>query len=168
MAVAAMIGTGFAGTYSKSFKQPVIEEAVACFADNEFTFDVFATYQHADSSGYYTDGFGGGVGVNAFFARYFGIGVEGFWSEESAEDKVIHSVNGMAILRYPIDSICLAPYVFGGGGGIFNSINSEAYFAGAGLEYRWSPTMGVFGDGRYTWTEENDVAIYRLGLRFAF
>jgi len=169
---AAIAAPAFAGepvVTGKDYKQPVIEEVTPCFADTEFTIDAFGYYQSDATSGLYESGFGGGVGVNLFFARYFGIGIEGGWDEQSANgNTVIHNVSGSFIVRYPIDSICLAPYALVGAGGRFDGEQNATYHTGAGLEYRFSPHIGIFGDARYVWTDANDLVVIRTGLRFAF
>lgn len=79
---------------------------------------------------------GGGGDIKYFFARYFGVGVEGFglaghgtrynftnfglgeFSKESDEHWVGAAL-GTLTLRYPIGCSRFAPYVWAGGGGIF-------------------------------------------------
>jgi hypothetical protein len=68
----------FAGqqvTLGKTYK-PTITPAEACFADQELTIDAFGFYQDAESGSPYTDGWGGGIGVNYFFARHVGLGAK--------------------------------------------------------------------------------------------
>ncbi len=169
-AIAAITSSALAGTApaGKAFKQPVIDEVTPCFADNEFTVDAFAAYQMGNG-GYYDDGFSGGVGVNYFFARYFGIGAEAYWNDLGPDNTVIHAVNGMLLARYPIDSLCLAPYMMVGGGALMNGQNTAVGFLGSGLEYRMTESVGIFGDGRYQWNQgANDKIVWRMGLRFAF
>lgn len=176
LAGVAIASTSFAGSSyvasSKSYKQEETYVAPLCFQDTEFTLDLFGAYVQTDDNGrgVYTDGWGGGVGLNFFFARYFGIGVDGIWTDTASNSSIIHNVSGSFIIRFPIDTICLAPYVFGGGGGHFDSENNASAHAGAGLEYRATEKIGIFGDGRYTWVDDNagDFATYRLGVRFVF
>lgn len=153
---------------------------------------------------YFRDGSGGGVGANYFFAKYFGIGVEGNWWDGtrsgydgnlSTNDLVILSgpidpvalaaaakasntsvtvlsdgnlvlknkrafgnsnrsvanqVTGNLILRYPFEGpICWAPYIFGGGGGVFDGQNTGFGDIGIGVEFRITPNMGFFTDWRW-------------------
>lgn len=173
----ALLGTAVAGPQPVQHKQvfePAPAPAVSLFADEEFSFDVFGFRSLTRSGGGetgYRDAWGGGVGLNAFFARYFGIGVEGYWADMERGGSVVHSVSGSVILRAPIDldGFGLAPYAFGGGGGHFDSIRQGSGHAGAGIEFRFSPNMGVFTDGRYIWTSKtNDLGLVRAGLRFTF
>ncbi len=148
---------------------------------------------------YYRDGSGGGVGVSYFFFRYFGISVEGNWWEgvetrdtanyrkgshwtydktnknwksNTAHKSVAHQVTGNLVLRYPVElsNFCFAPYIFGGGGGVFNGSNVGFGDAGAGLEWRATQNFGVFADWRWNWTERgyNDFHSTRAGVRFVF
>ena len=104
-------------------------------------------------------------------------------------------MTGNVILRYPLDlkfpGFHLAPYAFGGVGGIFNENNTftrVATFgnqnrlnrrdtndevlgdAGVGLEYRFTPHIGLFGDARYNFVDgpKNNFLLTRFGVRFAF
>ena len=99
------------------------------------------------------------------------------------------------ILRYPLDikypGFHLAPYVFGGVGGLFNQNNTFTRIAtvghagrlnrrntddevlgdgGLGLEYRFTPRIGLFSDVRYNLVNgpTNNFLSTRFGLRFAF
>ena len=160
----------------------------------------------AKVSPYFRDGSGGGVGLNYFFARYFGIGVEGNWwegTQQSArgsasitdvvtlngvnagtaaavvanlnangisatqvdantllfgksknfnrvDKSVANQVTGSLILRYPFEGpICWAPYIFGGGGGVFDNQNTGFGHLGLGVEFRVTPYMGFFTDWRW-------------------
>ena len=202
---------------------------------------------------YFRDGSGGGLGLNYFFARYFGIGVEGNWWEgtqtsvrgdASVQDvvtltginagtanvvaaniraaggnvavldpstllfsksksfnrvdkKLANQVTGSLILRYPFEGpICWAPYIFGGGGGIFDHENVGFGHIGVGAEFRVTPYMGFFADWRWEFMSghnsnvndrvrdiareaglsnidinnrrNNDVNMTRVGVRFVF
>ena len=79
------------------------------------------------------------------------------------------------ILRMPIDSACLAPYAYVGGGYHGDGHNWASGHAGVGLEYRVVPNkIGVFVDGRWTYLgdrfEQADLNFWtvRAGLRLVF
>jgi hypothetical protein len=115
-------------------------------------------------------------------------------------------ITGDFILRLPLDdfwpSVHLAPYIFGGGGGLFtgaggNTINTPfpgvnnrfnnastnvsnnrgVGNVGGGLEYRFTPHIGLFGEAGYNWvgggnhnfnsSVKNFVQV-NFGLRYAF
>jgi hypothetical protein len=56
---------------------------------------------------------GAGVGLNHFFTRYFGIGGDAY--TENTGHRFVDNASGKFIGRFPIESIHLAPYVYGGG-----------------------------------------------------
>ena len=144
-----------------------MNRSILFFDEREWSFDLFGTYA-ATESGLYDDGFGGGVGVNYFFTRYLGVGIDGYWWDGSPAG-VVSSISGSLIGRLPMDELHLAPYVFAGGGGHFNSVDQASGHAGLGLEYRFTPNFALFSDGRYVFTDEtNDFGLIRFGVRFPF
>ncbi len=152
------------GKESKTMVPPPIP----CFRDHEFQLDVFGTYTNSLRNLGYQDGFGGGIGVNYFFTRNIGVGVDG-----SLYDGEVHGVwntTGSIIARFPIEGqICIAPYIYGGGGVRADGTTLGTVHAGGGLEWRVTPSIGIFGDVRYTWAENNNDALQsRVGVRFAF
>ncbi len=158
-------GTEYTPASSKSFKQPMIDTPAPCIPDSEFTLDVFGGYAFSDNDDAgeaYGDDFVIGAGLNYFFAKYYGLGAEYY----IIGDTPLHSVNGVFTLRFPMD--CWAPYVFGAAGLLTNGVSQFQGGAGAGLEYRIGQ-VGIFGDGRYMWTEEDtNYGVVRGGLRFSF
>ena len=188
---------------NKDYKQPA-PPATPCFRDQEFQVDLFGSFMnlpyldsHLFSDSHHSDtisrnGGGGGIGCNYFFLRYFGIGVDGDFDSNVGG---IANYTGKIILRLPIETggVCIAPYVFGGGGGestlddydngfflnrhgfhhvITTNDTFGAVMAGAGLEWRVTPKCGIFVEGRYTWTFDSakmgDNDRVRAGLRLAF
>lgn len=190
LAVIAVAASAFAGP--KDFKQTASQQF---FKDTEITLDAFYSYndgKHQDPGyadlidndpciikpQYLNDGSGGGVGVNYFFARYFGVGVEGNWwngardgMSEETHDKLVrngkvnsdgevdqnykksvaHQISGDLILRYPMEfcTFGLAPYIIGGGGVITDGSSVGFGDVGAGVEVRFTPSFGVFTDWRW-------------------
>src|SRR4051812_35735569 len=161
LAVASQAGTEISS--GKDVKSKIIPP-VHCFNDHELQVDIFGAYQVGegpDHAGPIRDhGWGGGIGINYFFSRYIGIGVEGYWIAAKTNQGQIreaafrdirreardlgldvdrdtffdvfdaiggdrfldndrttfHNIDGMLIFRLPIDEMCLAPYLFLGGG----------------------------------------------------
>lgn len=164
VASVALAGISFAG-------QPVVEKnykpvvPTTCFDDRELQVDLFGSF--TSSGGVNGEGFGGGLGVNYFFVRNFGIGVDG--DLRGADGSAVWETTGRLIARWPIDSACIAPYVFAGGGLIADGTTVGSWHAGGGLEWRASQKVGIFGEGRYTWgANDNDAAQARVGVRFLF
>jgi hypothetical protein len=204
--MAAVAATSaFAGTTTVS-KEVTPVEAPCLFRDNEFQIDAFGLgyfNQGGNDFNYYgfnIDGisgrpaWGGGLGINYFFSRYIGIGLEqdlyGRNSGNSPWDAgyTRWATIGNLFLRYPICSWNLAPYLMIGGGANYGStpkvdigngqrigtFNSGQGFGhvGGGLEYRFTETIGIFSDARYIYSGvaglANNNLMWRYGLRFAF
>ena len=142
-------------------------------------------------------GWGGGMDFTYFLPwKYAGFRFQGAGLDLSTRNLTVTSSNGSSrsgsgsaaagvitgdfILRLPLDdfwpSVHLAPYIFGGGGGLFtgaggNTINTRfpgvnnrfnnastnvsnnrgVGNVGGGLEYRVTPHIGLFGEAGYNW-----------------
>jgi hypothetical protein len=189
-ALAVMTVVGFAGTETytgpaaKEYKQV---QTPSCFSDHELQADVFGAYEvgkgpnHAGPIN--NHGWGGGVAVNYFFMRYFGLSAEGSWLEGHDNTSVnnegkstqFQSAVGNLIFRYPIDSWCIAPYVFAGGGATMDGSSWAVGDVGVGVEYRVLPNkLGIFADGRWNYYGDRDSHdnqnnfMFRLGTRLVF
>jgi hypothetical protein len=145
------------------------QAAEPCFKDTELQVDVFGSFTAPSSGSAHDDGFGGGIGVNYFFQRHFGVGIDGNVYNGGVQG--VFDVTARIIARYPLElgSFCLAPYVFGGGGVQTNGVTNGTWLAGGGLEWRATEQFGVFGEGRYTWgSADSDAAQARIGVRVVF
>jgi hypothetical protein len=162
LASSAFAGHEMAPT-GKGYEAPVDP----CFKDQEIQLDLFGSWVNTRQEG---SGFGGGIGVNFFFHRYFGVGVDGNLVDVS---NGLWTVSGSLIGRYPLElgGVCIAPYALIGGGGQWNGHSGGTMHAGGGLEWRATPAFGVFAEGRYTWeagSEGSDNARVSMGVRFVF
>lgn len=142
---------------------------------------------------YFRDGSGGGLGFSYYFMRYFGVGVEGNWWQgvnaggtgtlavtragvttittfSDAKHDTAQQFTGNVLIRYPFEgSICWAPYILGGGGGVWDGKSTGFGDVGVGAEYRVTPMIGLFTDWRWEFMcNRNDVNMTRAGIRFAF
>jgi hypothetical protein len=193
--LAVSASAGEAVTSSKEVVAPPPPPPTSYFRSNEFTLGVFGSY----GVGFYDNhraigehAWGGGIDGQYFPLQYLGFAVEGDFFNEIPHDRFGQTVTGNVILRLPLDdkfpSVHLAPYVFGGVGGIFNSDSSFTRVstfgfghrrgnedevlgdAGGGLEYRFTPHIGLFTDARYNWVNgpRNDYMLTRFGIRYAF
>jgi hypothetical protein len=149
------------------------------FTANDWPDDRYLGVDHA---------WGGGADIKFFFARYFGIGVQGFGLD--ARD-TIGAALGTLTLRYPIPCSRFSPYIYAGGGAIFNGTEIEAHgeegetdFSrtsrsgdtkavgqfGGGLEIRLTPHIGIIHD--FSWSiidgRDNNFGMVRTGINFAF
>ena len=118
-------------------------------------------------------GWGGGVGVNYFFTRNWGAGLEGYWLDAHG---AIHAVLGDLIYRYPFElerskgkPYGLAPYGLLSVGGQFDGMSGALFGIGGGLEARWCRNGAVFSDARWILHDHDlNYALIRLGVRFIF
>jgi hypothetical protein len=114
------------------------------------------------------DVFGGGLGVEYFFNQYFGVAGSAQWADPG--ESLVHNYSADLVLRYPITSLCIAPYIFGGGGVHTNSSTKMIARIGGGLDVRLWDANGIFADFTQTIPESeiDQYQIIRLGVKFAF
>ncbi len=118
---------------------------------------------------------GGGAGLNYFLTRNLGLGAD-FNMSSKTSGNLVDDVVGDVTLRLPLGNSGLAPYLIGSGGRGFSDLHGGnlyqwVYGGGVGLEFRWSPTMGVFSDARFFWGDKGtafDRLLIRAGLRVVF
>ena len=157
---------GYSAKGAKAPLAPAPLDPIPCFTAGEIQLDAFALYANPKGNGILSDGWGGGIGGSYFLNEYVGLMGRAYWWDA---DPVIHSITGSAILRYPFQSLCLAPYAYGGIGGHFDSVNQVGAHLGVGLEFRMTENIGVFADWNYTWADETeDWDVISFGLRFVF
>ena len=185
LSAVVLVNSGLAGETMMRSSKETHAPTTSCFADREWQIDLFGTYGFAANNQERILGdhaWGGGLGVNYFFQRYLGVGLEGILYDTSADALGSAALN--VFVRFPCESSCLAPYLYGGVGGVFNAEDRDKRLPGAddgeeallaghvgvGLEYRVRPNFGIFADGRYTFVDKgrNDFATARAGFRFAF
>ena len=164
LAAASLAVAGSDMKSSKNFKNEVAAPE-PCFSAGEAIFGLFGGYVFVDESlEGYDDSFGGGAELLYAVTNNIVVGGEYY----AFDDKPTHAANAVVQVRFPMD--CLAPYVFGTAGILVDGESTFAVGGGAGLEYRLSPKLGIFGDGRYVYGDGGDeTSIFvRAGLRFAF
>jgi hypothetical protein len=142
------------------------------YSANELTLDLFGSYNRDfrkfddlfDHTWRHGE-FGGGVGMNYFFTKYLGTGVDTFFQRRG---RLLSNVTGNLILRAPLGNSGVAPYVFGGAGWRDSEGPDELTAdGGVGIEFRPNAHVGIFTDIRYVWTDKTaDEGLIRLGLRF--
>ena len=147
------------------------------FTDQEFSLDLFGSYinpegefhevfEHNIRHGYW----GGGVGANYFITRELGVGADFNMSDKEGA-RLVDDVVGSVMLRFPIESIGLAPYLIGSGGRAISPIYQWTYGGGVGLDLRFNPTTGIFSDARYFFGDQGTIynrLLIRMGLRLIF
>jgi len=168
LAAAALTSAAFAGPVSyKNPKAPVMPPpppaGCDCFAPG-LAFGVFG--------GALIDGenaLGGGVLAEYAVSPYVALqGSYGLYATSPEH----HNFDAALILRYPITSICVAPYALLGGGFSTNSATAGHLTVGGGIEARFpgANCLGVFADGAYNFAGGSvaDYTIVRVGLKFPF
>jgi hypothetical protein len=142
---------------------------------NELSVDAFGTasigeytIQHLSNAGVrHNTQLGVGAGVSYFITRNIGIGGEAY--SENTTGAFIDSASANLTLRLPLGQSGFAPYVFGGGGHQFDM--AQLWFGqfGGGMEFRFTPHVGIFVDARAVVPNETRYyGVARLGMRFAF
>lgn len=144
------------------------------YTAQELSFDAFGSYLAGErkfnklfETNIRHGSWGGGVGLNYFFIRELGVGVDMNIPDNGGN--FIDSVSGSLIARWPLDPSGFAPYIFGGGGRGTDPVWEWQGHAGVGMEYRFNPATGIFVDGRYVWHDKSyDRLLLRAGLRLVF
>jgi len=169
-------------TSSKEMKQVEQAPCPTWYADNEFNVGVSLVY--APTTNEWREdrylgvdhGWGGAIDAKYFFARYFGVGIQGFGLSTNRDDidnffdddnnsDFAGGVLGTFTLRYPIPCTRFAPYVWAGLGGIWgggdNRFNPNVRIDrqrrnsddgrlmaqyGAGFEVRLTQRVGLTND----------------------
>lgn len=167
LAVFTLTATTHAGD-GKSFKDVLVEPAASVFADTEFQIDGFfqQTFGPSTQGNTINTGPGGGFGTNAIFARYFGVGVRNAWYSNDGHGD--YQLSGFAILRYPMETLKLAPYAMLGGGAGFGRSDYGYGLLGGGLEYRVSRNIGTFVDSTWLFGAPNNAVNLSTGVRLSF
>ena len=165
----ATAGTGYV-SYGASPKGPApmaVPSLCECFNANTANFSVFAAALFPETtSADFDDAVGGGVAMNYFFTE--NLGVEGSYALYNTESEV-HQLSASIILRLPIKSLCLAPYLIGGGSFHTDGVTQGTFHAGGGIDYRFANCVGLFADAQYNWADKTvDYTTVRGGLRVGF
>ena len=174
MSILAIAASTTAAVAGSDNKKEVVVEDVCKFRNNELQVDAFA------AGAFYKNGrpgWGGGLGLNYIFGRYFGIGVEQDLVGRNNNGSSAYaewSTIGNVFLRYPICSWNLAPYAMVGGGAFYGTAKSVGFgHVGGGLEYRVTDNVGIFTDARWLYTgngnnDHSGAILGRAGVRVAF
>jgi len=110
---------------------------------------------------------GAGLGMSYFFHRNIGLEAEAY--TENTGHNFVDNADLLLNLRFPLGKSGVAPYLLGGAGRQFDPVYQWTFHMGGGLEFRFSPHVGIFVDGRYVVADETDeYALGRAGLRIGF
>jgi hypothetical protein len=177
-------------TSSKEVLPPAAPPPTSFFRANELDIGVFATYVKGvgdvSDLGVGEHAWGGGLDVAYFPWLYAGFRLQGSALNITRADQTAGIVTYDAVLRYPLERVApnlhLAPYVFGGVGGLLGGLDGFNRFggqrtesrvlgnAGGGLEYRFTPHVGIFNEAAYDFVDgpNNNTVQINWGARFAF
>ncbi len=170
----ALASSAFAGSVAYSGKggkmvNPPVAPSCDAFAPG-FSFGLNGTgFFPRNEASDYKNALGGGISGEYFFTENFGARLS---YDAVATSGTLHIFNGDIILRAPIKSICIAPYVLVGGGFSVDGEKLGEYHAGAGLEVHLNSlhNVNLFGEGTYNWhsssNREADFSLVRLGIKF--
>lgn len=148
------------------------------YTANELSFDMFGSYINPE--GQFNELFktnirkgfwGGGAGLNYFPFRKLGLGTDFNVSSKTGDLGLVDYWVGNIYLRVPLGNSGVAPYIYGGGGRGMSPVWDWVYGGGAGLEYRFTPGLGVFSDARFLWSNRStDLSrlVIRVGVRLVF
>ena len=174
---ATLITIGLTGTLALTGATLKAEEGTGqlYFPANQASLDLFGsvsigqeTINHISHERIEDNGrLGLGLGGNYFFTRNLGLGGDAY--SENTQHSFFDNTSGNLILRFPFESIRLAPYVYGGAGYQFDPQGLWFGQAGGGLEFRFTRKFGVFTDARYVFTDgTQNFGMGRLGVRLGF
>ena len=175
--VLATAATSFAG---QAVSKKVVVPAETCrFHSNEWQIDSSTVGLLGNSGGQSKEGLGGNLGVNYFFSKFVGIGVDNSVGSErntgqSGFDglQAFDSLQANLLLRYPICAWNLAPYAMLGGGATWGPTSQGDGNVGGGLEYRFMSNLGLFADCRWLYGGNTgnhlSQAMPRIGFRLSF
>ncbi|HEV2841764.1 MAG TPA: hypothetical protein VGW39_10595 [Chthoniobacterales bacterium] len=138
-ALIALGSAAFAGTEITTESKAVVPPPCPqWYADNEFNLSISGIYAFSGNENTFLDhGWGGAVDAKYFFARYFGIGVQGFLLDANTDDDDliigddddsdgVGGILGTFTFRFPSNCSRFAPYVWVGGGGIWGGQDNRA------------------------------------------
>lgn len=175
---------------SKEVIPPAAPPPTSFFRANELDIGVFATdikgVGDISDLGVGEHGWGGGLDIAYFPWLYGGFRFQGSAFNIGRADQTAGLVTYDAVLRYPLDLVApnlhLAPYAFGGVGGLLGGLDGNSRTgnlrtdsrvlgnAGGGLEYRFTPRFGIFSEAGYNFIDgpQNNAVEVNWGARFAF
>jgi hypothetical protein len=118
---------------------------------------------------HYSNHVRGGVGAGLEFFMWRYIGIEGEAWSETTHHSFVNDAGGNLVLRWPIGNTGLSPYIFGGGGYQWLPGQTTYEDGGAGLEFRFTPMIGIFADARFVTADKtSNYGMGRLGVKFSF
>ncbi len=168
-------GAAFAGPmgFGKTPAAPALQvpSLCDCFEANSASFSTYigglvssGGAGHGQES--LKDAFAAGIALDYFMTENVGLEADATFIATSSE---ISLFTASVVLRAPIKSACLSPFVLAGGGLHADGVTQGVWHAGGGVDFRLANCWGIFADARYTWAEDSDCyTLLRGGVRFSF
>ena len=164
-----LASSAFAGTadYSKTVQPTIAPQQNSDLWAPGFAAGVFGG---AFMPNHHNSAAGGGGVLGEYFVNE-NLGFQGSYGAY-ATNSAHHQMDGSIVLRAPIKSINIAPYVMLGGGIGTNAVTRGSFHVGGGIEARFPslPNLGLFADANYYFASGNgnDFTIARLGVKVRF
>ncbi len=172
LSMLALAGSAAAGPLVALPFSPTAITPSVLFRDSELFFEGYGSYLHLKESDCGCDGkregWGGGLAIGHYFGYYIGARLDvNFSSLEEAKT----TLGGDILLRYPIPDTHIAPYAFVGGGVQFHDGDNGFIRVGGGIEWRFTPHFGIFGEGSYAWVSQESTTenlLIKAGIRYIY
>lgn len=169
--VSTLISLAVTPAFAGGTNTNVVATSVSPYRASEFSLAAFGGYQVTGTrSG--DSLWSAGIEADFFFTKNIGVALA------TSKDRVegggfFQNLTLGPVVRFPIKQSGFAPYVTGGIGFDFDRGNDRYYYAGGGLEYRFTKNVGLFSDISYVFQEdvrtiEDGKTLVRSGLRWAF
>lgn len=143
--------------------------SVSPYQAKELAVSTFATYQ---ATGQVAGDGRWGAGLQADYFVTKNVGLSLATSKDRFDDGgFFQNLSIGPVVRLPIKDTGFAPYVLGGIGFDFDHQNDRFYYAGGGVEYRFTQRVGTFTDVQYRWRDylnKGGESLVRAGLRWTF
>ncbi len=172
LAFAALTGTALAGPYAPSTPMAPMSAAPELFGPG-WHFGGHGLFLTPDAD-LADDTWGGGLNVDYFISPFVGFQASASWADPGTSE-VWHNYVLDLVVRYPIESAYLAPYLFIGGGAILEDDANILGRAGVGIEFRPTASFGIFADWCYNFPgggggsdDIEDYQMIRAGIKFGF
>jgi hypothetical protein len=160
--VIALLGLLSVGAFAGDTSKVVTDYQPAPAFDRGLSLDAISLYTFEGDE----DGWGAGLRANYFFTDKLGLTVGGSWFEPVD----VYAADVGILLRMPLDAFLLAPFVGGGAEYRWNGpVDEYAFYASAGVEYKFTERLGLVAGTRYYWPDETGESWVGFGgLRFTF
>lgn len=135
-----------------------------------FSLSGYASYLNPGNNKGTEKAWGGGIGGEYFFTSMLGVAGSANWSDPGTDD-IWRNYALDLVLRVPFESFHIAPYALVGAGAVFEDDTRLLFRAGAGLDLRFTSSVGVFADWIHNFPSGDNLKNYqfiRIGAKINF